>query len=142
MRTRLIAIAIVIVVAVAVGVAALGRDGKSATPGPRSALAARTMEAGAVTVKVAPHHIDATGAEFEVTIDTHSQDLAMDLADGAELVVGGTRWPVQGWDGDGPSGHHRAGTLRFGAGGPPSGAVEITLDGFASPVSAGWRLGG
>lgn len=142
MRTRLIAIAIVIVVAVAVGVAVLGRDGESTTPERRSALAARTVKAGAVTVKVEPHHIDTSGAEFELTLDTHSQNLTMDLAAGAELVVGGTRWPVEGWDGDGPSGHHRAGTLRFGAGGPPTGAVEINLDGFASPVSAGWRLGG
>lgn len=142
MRTRLIAVGIVIVVAVAVGVAAFGRDAGTTTPERRSALAARTVKAGPVTVKVEPHHIDATGAEFELTLDTHSQNLTMDLASGAELVVGGTRWPVRGWDGDGPTGHHRAGTLRFATGGPPTGAVELTLDGFASRVSAGWRLGG
>ena len=145
MRPRLILIAAAAIVAVAFGVAvvATGDDGgDDATPARASGLEARSVTAGEVTVRLEPHHLDATGAVFVVTLDTHSEELDMDLVAGARLVVGGTPWPATAWDGDGPSGHHREGRLRFEATGSAAGPVEMTLDGFAEPVAAQWTLDG
>jgi hypothetical protein len=88
---------------------------------------------GAVTVVVQPLNLDAPGEtiDFDVTLDTHSVDLSMDLSrlaflstsDGREVAA--VRW-------DAPSGgHHVSGTLFFPAtvDGFPllAGAAEITL---------------
>ena len=141
MRTRLIlgaGLAVVVVAIAAVLVAGGGGDEPRSTP---SGMDAQTVSAGEITVRLAPHHVDETGALIQVTLDTHSEELDMDLVRGAELVVGGTPWPVDGWDGDGPSGHHREGNLRFTSAGAAAGAIELTLDGFPSPVAARWQAG-
>lgn len=144
MRTRvilgvLLAVAAAFAVVLALAGGGGGDDGESTAP---AAFAAKTVTAGDVTVRLAPHHVDATGAEIEVTLDTHSEELDMDLAGGARLAVGGTAWPVVAWDGDGPSGHHRSGTLRFDPAGAAAGTARLTLGGFAEPVVADWTLGG
>lgn len=105
-----------------------------------SALATKTVEAGAVTVKIDPVRLDATGAEFKVSFDTHSVNLDFDVARNAALTVAGTPWPGATWSGDGPSGHHRTGTIRFGPGGPAQGAAVLSLGGLPGPVSATWTL--
>lgn len=107
-----------------------------------SALATKTVEAGAVTVKIDPVRVDAAGAEFKVSFDTHSVDLDFDVSRNATLTVAGAPWPGATWSGDGPDGHHRAGTIRFGPGGPAQGAAELSLGGLPVPVSATWTLGG
>jgi hypothetical protein len=141
MRPRMIMIAVAVVGAGMVGVvAATSGDGDESSPARPSALAAKTVTAGEITVRLEPHHLDASGAEFAVTLDTHSEELDMDLVAGATLVVNSTEWPTTAWDGDGPSGHHREGRLRFDATGPPAGPVELTLDGFPDPVAAQWTL--
>ena len=143
MRPRMIVIGVVAVVAVAFAVAvAASGDGEDSSSTRPSALDAQTVSAGEITVRLEPHHVDATGADFRVTLDTHSEELDMDLVAGALLVVNGTQWPATAWDGDGPSGHHRAGALRFDAASAASGAVELTLDGFPSAVAAQWLLDG
>ena len=125
MRPRMILIAAAAVVAAAVGVAFVAAgDGDDATPAGAGGLAAKTVTAGEVTVRLEPHHLDATGAEVAVTLDTHSEELDMDLVAGARLVVDDTEWPATAWDGDGPSGHHRGGRLRFDATGSAAVAVE------------------
>ena len=139
MRTRLIATAAAAVVVV--GVVLVARGESDPASGTASGLAAKSVTAGEVTVRIEPHHVDPKGAEFRLTLDTHAEELDMDLVAGAELVVGGTRWQTASWNGDGPSGHHREGSLRFDAGGPAVGAVELTLAGFAEPVSSQWTLG-
>ena len=106
-----------------------------------SSLPVRTIEAGAVTVKVEPRQLDAAGAVFKVTFDTHSVDLDQDLIRQARLVVGDTTWPVTGWSGDGPGGHHREGELRFAGAGPATGTAILTIDGLPEPVAATWDVG-
>lgn len=91
---------------------------------------------GGASGSLEPHHLDASGAEFVVTLDTHSEELDMDLVAGARLVVDGTRWPATAWDGDGTGGHHCEGRLRFDAAGPAAGPVDMSLDGFAAPGDA------
>jgi hypothetical protein len=136
----LIGVAVVVAAAFGIAVVAGGDDDASSPANP--GLAAKTVTAGKITVRLEPHHIDATGAEFRVTLDTHSEELDMDLVAGARLVVGATEWPATAWDGDGPSGHHRAGTLRFDPAGSATGRVELTLDGFPEAVAAQWTVGG
>lgn len=141
MRPRMILMAAAVVVVAAVGVAAVasgdGEDGKRADSSP---LAAKTVKTGEITVVLEPQRLDASGAEFAITLDTHSEELDMDLVAGAALVVNGAKWPAAAWDGDGPSGHHREGRLVFDAAGSATGPVEITLDGFPEPVTAQWTL--
>jgi hypothetical protein len=103
-------------------------------------LGSKKVEAGEVTVKIEPIAIDADGASFEITLDTHSVELDMDVAEGASLVVDGEPWTGARWRGDGESGHHREGTLDFDAGGTAEGAARLELDGFPEPVGASWDL--
>ena len=129
--------------AVALAVAALAScgDDDEAT-GDGSALAERTFEAGEVTVKITPAKIEGGGASFEIAFDTHTVELDLDIVANAGLTVGGTEWPVAGWDGAGPGGHHREGTLRFDAAGASTGTAVLTIAGLAEPVEASWTLEG
>ncbi len=122
-------------------VVTLSACGKSTTAPVAAALPARTVEAGQVTVKVTPTLLDSSGATFAIVLDTHSVELSLDVAAGAVLNVGGTVWPTSGWSGDGPSGHHRTGQLRFTAGGPATGTATLTISGLPAPVEARWVLG-
>lgn len=122
-------------------VVTLSACGKSTTAPVAAALPARTVEAGKVTVKVTPTLLDSSGATFAIVLDTHSVELSLDVAAGAVLNVGGTVWPTSGWSGDGPSGHHRTGQLRFTAGGPATGTATLTISGLPAPVEATWVLG-
>ena len=104
-------------------------------------LSSRTVKAGAVDVKVEPRQLDAQGAIFKITLDTHSADLSTDLTKSASLDVGGVAWTVSGWSGDAPGGHHREGTLTFAPGGPAAGAVRLMIAGLPGPVDVSWTLG-
>lgn len=141
MRPRLIVIAVAAVAAVTVGGLLLTRGGSDGTVSAPAAFDARTVTAGDVTIELRPHHVDATGAAVEVTLDTHSAELDMDLLAGARLTVGGSAWPATTWEGDGPTGHHRAGRLRFEPAGRPAGTMELLLQGFDEPVEASWAIG-
>jgi hypothetical protein len=105
-------------------------------------LAARTVDAGAVTVKIRPRQLDDEAATFAVTFDTHSVGLDLDVAHHARLVVGLATWTPATWTGDGPGGHHREGELRFSPDGPAEGTATLTIDGLPKPVAVSWDLGG
>ena len=145
-RTRvwigLAAAAVALLVVRGVGAGFGGRDTTPAKTGSAAALPTRTVSAGDVTVKVEPRGLDAAGAVFKVTFDTHSEALDLDVARGTSLVVGGTAWPVGGWSGAGPGGHHREGELRFAAAGPATGPVALTITGLSKPVTATWDVAG
>ena len=147
MRRFLIVLA---VAALALAGTACGGNAKTASPDTSSgeptqslapALATKTVEAGPVTVKIDPVRIDATGAEFKVIFDTHSVDLDLDVARNATVTVAEAPWTGATWSGDGPSGHHREGTVRFAAAGPARGAVVLSIGGLPGPVTASWTLG-
>lgn len=116
-------------------------DTATTTEGSSSALPARSVAAGEVTVKIEPRRLDSGGATFKVTFDTHAVELDLDVADAARFVVDGTLWPVTGWSGDGPGGHHREGELRFRTAGPVGGTATLTLDGLPKRATASWELG-
>lgn len=135
------------VAVVVVGGVAAWLDGRDAGPATTNdsvstpTLPTRTVEAGAVTVELQPRQLDATGAAFKISFDTHSVALDVDVARESRLVVGGVTWPVAGWSGDGPGGHHREGELRFRAAGSATGTATLTLAGLPEPVTATWDLG-
>ena len=107
-----------------------------------AALATRTATAGPVAVSVTPKRVDATGAVFAVELDNHSIDLDGDYATTSTLTVNGTAWTPARWSGDGPTGHHRSGTLTFTAVGAPAGVAELRLGGLPKPVTVRWTLTG
>lgn len=84
----------------------------------------------AVTVEVTPLNLPQGGStlDFEVVFDTHSVDLGFDpvalslLRDGA-----GREYPALKWQGDGPGGHHRSGTLQFKVPDQAGDAVEVVI---------------
>ncbi len=143
MRRRLIPAAVALTVLLAGGMVLATRGGDDGEPAADTivGLETRTLSAGEIDIKLEPRRLDDQGAAFAITLDTHSTELSMDLTT-AELVVAGTSWPVAGWDGDGPSGHHREGELRFGAAGPATGTVRLALPGFPEPVEITWELEG
>ena len=117
-----------------------GRVTKPAPSTPAvAAFPTRTSTAGAITVKIQPRRVDSSGAEFAVSFDTHSVDLGLDVAANAHLTVGRNQWTTPVWSGDGPGGHHRAGTVGFTSAGPPAGAMTLHLSGLASQLSTSWR---
>ncbi len=70
----------------------------------------------------------ATSWDFKVALDTHSGELNDDLVKTAALLddKGGRHVPVK-WEGAGPGGHHRDGTLKFNAISPLPKAIELQI---------------
>lgn len=136
-RGRLLTRSLLVVAAGLLGACA-GSEDTSRTPTP--VLPARMVDAGDVEVNITPTRLDATGATFAVSFDTHSVELSLDPAASATLDVDGTTWPVDRWTGAGPGGHHREGELHFSAAGPASGTAHLTISGLPKPVEATWAL--
>ena len=89
----------------------------------------RSDEQGAVTFAVTPLNLsEATDSlEFDVSMNTHSVDLSMDLAQLATLTTDtGVSLQVEKWDAT-PGGHHVEGTLIF----PATQDGKSVLDGAA-----------
>ena len=131
-----------VVLGAALLLAACSGEAERDTPALRAGFASRTVEAGEVTVKLTPQRIDADGATFEIVFDTHTVDLDFDVAANARLLVDGTVWRGATWEGPGPGGHHREGTLGFTAAGEATGTAQLSIDGLPRPVRATWELEG
>ena len=80
--------------------------------------------------------------DFQVTLETHTQDLNDDLAKSSLLIADGKQYLPIGWEGAPPGGHHRKGVLRFRAIAPQPRSMElqIRLAGDTSPRSFRWLL--
>lgn len=105
-------------------------------------LTAQTNSAAGVTVTATPRALAGGAWEFDVAINTHSQDLKDDLAKSATLVAGGKTISPATWQGDPPGGHHRKGVLKFNAVDPRPQEIELRIarPGEASPRSFRWQL--
>jgi hypothetical protein len=101
-------------------------------------LAARTVQAGAVEVTMTPLALDASGAAFQVKLDTHSVELDLDMASSAHLRIDGSTVDGASWDGQGPGGHHREGTLRFATPVPTGANVELRIAGLPTDATGSW----
>lgn len=140
---RLILAAVAAIAVAGAAVILVGRGGDDDGPVPANAagLETRTVTVGEIDIGIEPRQLDDRGAVFAVSLDTHSVELSADLTE-ATLEVAGVTWPVGGWSGDGPGGHHRDGELSFQPGGPATGTARLALARFAEPVDVRWELGG
>lgn len=108
-------------------------------------LRAQRSSAGGVSVEVTPQNLAASAKswDFKVVLDTHSGELNDDLAKTTTLLdgKGGRHAPVR-WEGAGPGGHHREGTLKFNTISPAPGAIELQIQrpGEPKPRSFRWEL--
>lgn len=106
-------------------------------------LSTQATTESAVTVKVTPKNWKGPTWEFDVTFDTHSQELTDDLSKSAVLVAAnGAKVPPASWQADPPGGHHRKGVLRFNALTPPPSVVELRINrpGEPKPRLFKWDL--
>lgn len=108
-------------------------------------LDAQKSSAAGVTVRVTPQQIT-PGAKtwnFNIALDTHSQELSDDFGKTTVLVDdrGVEHRPVA-WEGQGPGGHHRSGVLKFSAGErlPTSLEMRMQRPGEAKARSFRWQL--
>ena len=92
---------------------------------------AQSAEAGAVTVEVMPLKLDDPAAQtldFQVTMDTHTVELGVDLAKMAALQVAGKEVAATNWQTPSTGGHHVEGVLSF----PVTVDGQPTLEGATS----------
>lgn len=142
MRDRRLAVGIALVAVAAAAVVWLVASRGRSTQENAAGLSPRTVTAGEVEVRIVPVRIDDSGAIFRVSLDTHSGELALDLAGASQLEVNGSSWSGATWTGDAPGGHHVLGELSFPAGGPATGEARLTIGGLPAPVVATWTLAG
>lgn len=104
-------------------------------------LTAQTNSAAGVTLTATPHALPGGAWEFDVALNTHSQELKDDLAKSATLVAGGKTFAPAAWQGDPPGGHHRKGVLKFNAVDPSPGKIELRIarPGEPNPRSFRWQ---
>ena len=133
-RTVLLLALAVLLVGAGVTWWALTRDTGSSTPG----LEARTRQVGTVEVRMTPLTLDTTGAVFRVEFTTHTGSLDLDPGAAAHLRVNGQDAPSGTWNGPGPGGHHRGGTLRFATAVPTGAGVELRITGLAQDATGTW----
>ena len=99
-----------------------------------------------MTVEVTPQNLAASAKswDFKVALDTHSGELNDDLVKTTTLIddKGGRHVPVK-WEGAGPGGHHREGTLKFNAdltATRPRSSCTFARPGKRAPRSFRWQL--
>ncbi|MEO8331486.1 MAG: hypothetical protein ABI479_03570 [Gallionella sp.] len=97
-----------------------------------------------VTVSVKNLYKEAETWHFEVTLETHTQDLKEDMAKSSTLIADGKQYLPLGWEGAPPGSHHRKGLLRFKSITPQPSSVElqIHLNGESAPRSFKWIMKG
>jgi hypothetical protein len=107
-------------------------------------VAQKNSEAG-VTVLVTPQAITA-GAKtwnFNIALDTHSQELSDDFAKTTVLIDDrGAEYRPAAVEGDKPGGHHRSVVVKFDAGKQVPKSLEMRMQrpGEAKPRSFRWQL--
>lgn len=108
--------------------------------------AAQTSNDRGIKVTVTPPSFSKAAQtwDFEVSLETHTQDLGDDLAKASILIADGKRYTAFDWKGAPPGGHHRKGTLQFKSvtPRPPSVELQIRLAGESAPRSFRWLLKG
>lgn len=113
---------------------------------PAAAMAAefaqQTNQARGVTLRARPIEIAAHAKSwsFEISIDTHSQDLSDDFTRTAALIdANGKPHAPLAWEGAAPGGHHRTGTLRFDPISPFPAVLELRFQRPGEPAPRNFR---
>ncbi|HEY4524695.1 MAG TPA: hypothetical protein VJL36_03015 [Candidatus Paceibacterota bacterium] len=98
----------------------------STLPTAISTLETQTNSEGSISVQVTPKLTSET--VFEITLDTHSEELLVDLVPAATLEdETGKEYKPKRWAGDPPGGHHREGMLIFNQIAPPPKILQLTI---------------
>jgi hypothetical protein len=110
-----------------------------------AALAPQTSSELGVSVVATPRDLSAAATEweFEIVLQTHSQDLSDDVKAVSTLIADGRATQVPtAWEGDPPGGHHRKGVLRFEPIAPRPETIELRIlrPTESSPRSFRWQL--
>ena len=93
-------------------------------------LDSKTNEEGPVKVKITPTDVSLTSSiwNFNIILDTHSVELDYDLTKVVSLFdEQGKEYKPVSWEGPGPGGHHREGSLTFKSVAPAPKALELRL---------------
>lgn len=105
-------------------------DTSTNATGPIRGLEVRENSEGPVTVTVTPLNLEqnSTTWDFEISLNTHSEELNMDLVSVSTLVVepGKSYNPIL-WEGAPPGGHHRSGVLKFNPISPRPKSIELVI---------------
>ena len=110
-----------------------------------AALSSQTSSEQGVSVLATPRDLSPAAKEweFEIVLQTHSQDLSDDVKAVSTLIADGraTQAPTA-WEGDPPGGHHRKGVLRFEPITPRPETIELRIlrPTESSPRSFRWQL--
>lgn len=91
---------------------------------------AKTVEDGAVTYTITPKSLSDTNEtwDFEIALDTHSEELNQDLVALIQLVDDqGIEYQALEWEGAAPGGHHREGILKFSPITPRPTFIELVI---------------
>lgn len=109
-------------------------------------LAPQTSVERGVKVTVTPQNLSEESKtwNFEISLETHTHPLDVDLAKSSKLIANGKQYMPLGWEGAPPGGHHRKGSLRFNmiTPQPSSVALQIHLTGEDAPRIFQWSLKG
>lgn len=101
---------------------------EAANPTSASEFAPQSNDEAKVTVEVTPLAITDSGMDVKLAFNTHS--VALDF-DPTQIIVlrdaTGTDIHPISWDGSGPGGHHRRGTLHFDLSAQPQQFIELEV---------------
>ena len=108
-------------------------------------LEPRTSNENGVLVVVTPKHVGPNDRiwEFDVSVDTHVKPLNADITKNSSLIdSSGQHFKALKWEGTGPGGHHRKGTLQFLRPDPLPASVAVEIDGLGGSAKRNfsWKL--
>ena len=100
---------------------------------------------GPVSVAVTPLDLETASPSwsFDVTLNTHSEEIGEDLVAVSELLDdAGKIYKPTSWEGSPPGGHHRSGILKFNSISPRPESLELKINnlGEISVRSFKWDL--
>lgn len=123
---------------------ALMAQGIKASEAKTATLAPQISTTHGVTITVTPLSLsnEAKAWEFELTLESHTQELNDDLIGSSVLIGDGRQAMPLSWEGAPPGGHHRKGLLRFKPISPAPQSLELRIQraGEAILRSFRWRL--
>lgn len=111
----------------------------------KGSLETRESNEGPVSIIVLPRTLEEglPSWDFEITLNTHSEELTADLVAISELVDDkGKLYNPISWEGDPPGGHHRSGILKFNPIFPRPKSIKLNIKniGGVAERSFNWDL--
>jgi len=108
----------------------IGSNAITPTQNNDSSFETKESNDGPVSVAVTPKGLEEGLAtwDFDITLNTHSEELSEDLVAVSELVDNqGKSYKPTSWEGAPPGGHHRQGILKFNPISPKPKSLELNI---------------